>query len=82
MLKSRTTASAACALIDELRTTAPAACALKDLPSKPVMMKTPRFEGDQEVTIPESNLTDAAKGSGNVPLLAFSEALFSETSWT
>jgi hypothetical protein len=35
------------------------------------MMKTPRFEGDQEVNITESNLTDAAKGNGNVPLLAF-----------
>jgi hypothetical protein len=34
------------------------------------MMKTPRCEGDQEVTIPESNLTDAAKGSGSAPLLA------------
>jgi hypothetical protein len=35
------------------------------------MMKIPRFEGDQEVTISESNLFDAAKGNGNVPLLAF-----------
>jgi hypothetical protein len=35
------------------------------------MIGTPRFEGDQEVTILESNLTDAAKGNGNVPLLAF-----------
>ncbi len=34
-------------------------------------MKAPRFEGDQEVKIPELNLNDVTKGSGNVPLLAF-----------
>jgi hypothetical protein len=39
-------------------------------------MRAPRFEGDQEVTIPESNLTDAAKGSGNVPLLALDQQQF------
>ena len=35
------------------------------------MMRAPRCEGDQEVTILELNQNDAAKGSGNVPLLAF-----------
>ena len=30
------------------------------------MMKSPRFEGDQDVTIPELNLNDAAKGNGNL----------------
>jgi hypothetical protein len=44
---------------------------LRRAPHLPAMMKTPRYEGDQEVTIPELNLTDAAKGNGNVPLLAF-----------
>jgi hypothetical protein len=34
-------------------------------------MYLPRFEGDQEVKITESNLIDAAKGNGNIPLLAF-----------
>ena len=33
------------------------------------MMKAPRCEGDQDVTISELNLNDAAKGNGNVPLL-------------
>jgi hypothetical protein len=40
------------------------------------MLKTPRYEGDQEVTITDLNLIDAAKGSGNVPLLAFWTRLF------
>ncbi len=49
------------------------------------MLKTPRYEGDQEVTITDLNLIDAAKGSGNVPLLAFWTRLFSfisEALWT
>jgi hypothetical protein len=54
----------------ESRTTARAACALKR-GRHPAIIKTPRREGDQEVTIPESNLTDAAKGNGSAPLLAF-----------
>jgi hypothetical protein len=35
------------------------------------MMKAPRFEGDQQVTISELNPNDAAKGNSDVPLLAF-----------